>query len=220
MQITQKIAGARVDILSAGAGLPALYLLLSEEDAAELLPRFTGETYSLIAVTGLDWCRDLSPGRAPHAFRGGEDFSGGADAFLEKLVGEILPETDRLLGGAPPFRAIGGYSLAGLFAVYALCRTGEFRRAACVSGSLWFDGFMDYLAAHFPENCPERVYFSLGDRESRTNHARLAISADCMAAAERQFAAHGAKTLLEWNRGGHFDHVPERIVSGIHWLME
>lgn len=45
------------------------------------------------------------------------------------------------------FIGIAGYSLAGLFALYALYKTDVFTRVASMSGSLWFPGIMGIPAA-------------------------------------------------------------------------
>lgn len=42
--------------------------------------------------------------------------TGGADDYLKLLLDEIMPEAEALLPGAPAWRGLAGYSLAGLFA--------------------------------------------------------------------------------------------------------
>ena len=54
--------------------------------------------------------------------------------------------TERIHGKAS-FIGIAGYSLAGLFALYALYKTDAFTRVASMSGSLWFPGIMGIPAA-------------------------------------------------------------------------
>ena len=89
--------------------------------------------------------------------------------------------TDRFLP------VIAGYSLAGLFALWATWNSGYFRRVASVSGSLWYPGFTDYIRNNEPKSgCgeksgPEKAYFSLGDRESRTRHPLMSRVDACTA---------------------------------------
>ena len=59
-----------------------------------------------------------------------------------------MPEAEALLPGAPAWRGLAGYSLAGLFALYALYQTDVFARAASMSGSFWFEGIMEYVCSH------------------------------------------------------------------------
>ncbi len=78
-----------------------------------------------------------------------------------------MPEAEKELPGPPAWRGIAGYSLAGLFALYAICQTDVFSRVGCMSGSLWFPGFKEYVFSHEPKRWADCIYFSLGDREAR-----------------------------------------------------
>lgn len=81
--------------------------------------------------------RDFTPWPAPGL--GETAFTGQAGRYLEELLGRALPEAARHapLSGR---RAILGYSLGGLFALWALLEGAPFARAASLSGSLWYDG--------------------------------------------------------------------------------
>lgn len=223
-------------------------VLAGDGEAQALAAALSGLDAALILVEGIDWAADLSPWPAPRAFRGGEDFAGGGDAFLERLCGGLLPKAERLLeaagagqpsgatvaacaeepgntgGGkiraAAPRRVLAGYSLAGLCSLYALYRTDRFDGAACVSGSLWYDGFADYMAAHRPIKIPDRVYFSLGIREPKARSARMAAVGRRTEQAARLLAGLGCETVLEWNPGGHFDDPAGRLARGVLWAAE
>lgn len=128
---------------------------------------------SLVAVGGLDWDRDMAPWSCPAVFKNAAPFTGGAGEYLRLLVGTILPTAEAMLAGAPRWRGIAGYSLAGLFALYALYETDAFSRAASVSGSLWFPGFREFVFSREPLRRPDRLYFSVGDKESKTRNPVL-----------------------------------------------
>ena len=82
---------------------------------------------ALIAIDGIDWNRDLSPWPAEKSFRGGEDFGGGAPEFLKRFI-QLIEETEAHILREPEYsilnktvhRAVAGYSLAGLFALFAI----------------------------------------------------------------------------------------------------
>lgn len=61
---------------------------------------------------------------------------------------------------------IGGYSLAGLFALWAAYQTDTFKAVAAASPSIWFPGFVDFMKDR--EIHTKRVYLSLGDKEEKT----------------------------------------------------
>ena len=71
------------------------------------------------------------------------------------------------------FTGIAGYSLGGLFALYAAYHCDEFRRVASMSGSLWFPDFREYVLSHDFANRPDRIYLSLGDKEAKTRNPVL-----------------------------------------------
>ena len=58
---------------------------------------------TLVSISGMDWNRDLSPWKAEKVFKGEEDFSGGADDFMEKLEQVVFPAIEE---GLAPCRTI------------------------------------------------------------------------------------------------------------------
>ena len=169
-----------------------------------------------------DWNRDYSPWAAPALFAKEPPFAGGGPKTLEWMKTTLLPELALKAGGTftPLTTAILGYSLAGLFALWAFYESGLFGMAGSCSGSLWFDSWEEYAAAHAPP-AGSRVYLSLGDKEEKASNPRMAAVGD----ATRRMAClleggpNVAETTLEWNAGGHFNEVPKRIAKGLLWLM-
>ena len=153
-------------------------------------------------------------------FSGEEDFSGGADAFLEEIVEKILPEAERRADLHPTWRAIAGYSLAGLFAAYAVYRCAAFQRMASVSGSMWFDGWLDYAEKTPLAASVERAYFSVGAKEKRTRNARMASVEENTIRMQALFEARGAESLFELNPGNHFVDMDKRMAKAIAFLSK
>lgn len=164
----------------------------------------------------VDWNRDLAPWPAQRAFKAGEDFSGGAEGFLTHLMEEVIPNVEGRLPFPVDKRCIAGYSLAGLFALWAVTRTGAFHGAASMSGSTWYDGFLDYAADQRFRT--ERLYLSVGDREKKTRNARMASVEDCTRALADQAVRQGLQCAFRLESGGHFDDCEARIARGINWL--
>lgn len=196
-----------------------VYCPLSPREAEEVWRLLPEPRPALAAVSGMDWERDLSPWPAPRAFRGGKDFGGGAPLFLEELTRRLLPAVEGELGFLPRSRGIAGYSLAGLFALWAVYQGDLFDRAASLSGSLWFDGFLTYMETHTFSRPLEKVVLSLGDREKAAGNPRLASVEERTRQAAGLLQAQGVPVTLEWNPGGHFKDVPERIAKGISALF-
>ena len=75
---------------------------------------------NLLVAGNLKWNHDISPWPVPAIYPKEEPFGGGADECLKLLKDKILPMAREKINGEPKFTGIAGYSLAGLFAVYAM----------------------------------------------------------------------------------------------------
>ena len=177
--------------------------------------------FSLVAVSDLDWNHDMAPWDSPAAFKNwnGKPFIGGADDYLRLLVKEIIPRAEKELPGPPAWRGIAGYSLAGLFALYAGYQTDVFSRVGCMSGSLWFPGFKEYVFSHEPKRRPDCIYFSLGDKEAKTRNPVLKTVQENTEEIQAFYQSKGIDTVFQLNPGNHFVQGIERTVAGIQWLL-
>lgn len=205
---------------SAAPGRPLIVLPTFSEAVAPLREALAdAPDFTLVTLTGFDWEADLSPWPAPPLGKNSAPFGGRADTALAFLTETLLPQAEAVLPVPPVWRGIAGYSLAGLFAVYALYRCTLFRRAACMSGSLWYPGFQEFVAAHTMPAPPERLYLSVGDKERKTRHP---LMRNVQTAAEN-FAAHcqqrGIATNFQLEPGNHFHDAAARTARGIRWLL-
>ena len=178
------------------------------EKEFDLIKSLTGMDLCMIALKVNDWNKDLSPWDAPPVF-GSERFGNGADGFLK----EILPLcTDR-----SKIYFIGGYSLAGLFALWAAYQTDTFAGVAAASPSIWFPRFTDYMRK-YPIRL-RRVYLSLGDREERTRNPVLATVGTRITEAHGLLRAQGVDCVFEWNPGNHFQDPDKRTAKAFARLL-
>lgn len=193
----------------------AVYCFLSDEEYALIAPSVERPGILLIPLSCEDWNRDLSPWPARRVFSAGSDFSGGADAFLLELTTKVIPQKEKALGIEPEKRYIAGYSLAGLFALYAALETELFDGAASVSGSLWFDGFAEYIRLKEINRRIKRVCFSVGDKEKNAREPRMKTVEDRTREIAAILAGKGVGTVFELNPGGHFTDVAQRLTKGL-----
>ena len=175
--------------------------------------------FTLVAISDLDWNHDMVPWDSPPAFKNATPCTGGADDYLRLLTEEIIPKAEKEIAGAPPWRGIIGYSLAGLFALYAIYRTDLFSRVGSMSGSLWFPGMKDYIFSHEPKRQPDHIYFSLGDKESKTRNPVLRSVRQSTEEIQAFYQSKGIDTVFELNPGNHYNHAAERTAAGIVWLL-
>lgn len=220
---TFALSGKTVTVYAGGAPDSAVVFLNTfgdEGDRAYQALRACGcPAFTLVTVSGLVWDHDMAPWDIPPIAPGDTPCTGGADDYLRLLTGEIVPRAEQFVPGRVLWRGIAGYSLAGLFAVYSLCQTDLFARAASISGSLWFPGFADYVLLHGGQSRPSHLYFSLGDRESRTKNPLLRTVQQNTEQIERFYARQGADTIFQLNPGGHYQNAAQRTAAGIAWLL-
>ena len=191
--------------------------LAGMEQEVETLRRQTARPFLLVAVPVENWNDDLSPWSAPPAW-GRQGFGGMAGdtlAWLEQAVPDIRRQ-DSVKENAKVI--LGGYSLAGLFALWAATRTDTLYGVAAASPSVWFPGWAKYETAHPIQ--AQRVYLSLGDREEHTKNQTMAAVGDNIRALHSALTRRGKDCTLEWNAGGHFKDADLRTARAFAWVME
>ena len=217
-------AGKKVAVYpSAVPDMPVMYLnTFSEEGDGvyRLLRDISRLDFTLVAISNLAWNHDMSPWAVPPISKGDMPCTGGADEYLELLLHEIVPEAEKRAPGTPAWRGLAGYSLAGLFAVYAIYRTNVFSRIGSMSGSLWYPNFREYAMEHELRCRPQAMYFSLGDRECRTRNPFLKTVRDNTEALRDFYSESGVDALFQLNPGGHFKDTDGRTAAGVAWLLD
>ncbi len=168
----------------------------------------TAADFRLIAFRVGDWNRDLSPWKAPAVF-GGDAFGDGA----AETLGEIIKHC----GDGTKTYFLGGYSLAGLFALWAAYQTDLFRGIAAASPSVWFPGFTAYMKEH--ELRSRHVYLSLGEKEEKARNPVLASVGDQIRTARDLLVERQTDCVLEWNEGNHFRDANLRTAKAFAWVM-
>ena len=167
---------------------------------------------SVLLFSDLDWNVDLSPWPADTVFAKGEGFAGKADQLLATLVNEEHIRSDRYKR-----KIIAGYSMAGLFALYACVKSTCFDGCVCCSGSLWYPGFVSWLQGK-DVNC-RYVYLSLGKKEKKSRNHVLAGIETCTQSVYRYLNRNHLCTLV-FNEGNHFTDIDGRLSEGITWMKK
>ena len=205
----------------------AEYLLLQMTDEHELqnmdsevaaIAQGAAHSFLFAAVPVKSWNDELSPWEAP-AVWGKESFGGNAADTLRFLTEQAIPTLKQQFALPENVRIIlGGYSLAGLFALWASTQTALFSGVAAASPSVWFPGWME-----FEQQRPiqaQHVYLSLGDKEEHTKNAVMAVVGDSIRTLHSRLAERSTDCTLEWNSGGHFKDADLRTARAFRWAME
>ena len=208
----------------------------------------TAVEFLLLSIQPTSWNDDFTPWSAP-AFRKGEEAPvGNADSYIRRLAEEIKPFIDAnyRTKPEPEHTVLLGYSLGGLAAIYAVYKTDRFGVVGSLSGSLWYDGFCEFMEKEKQLSTDLRVYLSLGKKESLSKNPRMARVAECTERAkdilinqigidaqgarieeqsgqtEAQSSVQGEsaeKVYFGWNEGGHFHEIPRRFAKAIAWCI-
>ena len=178
----------------------------------------SAQHFLFAAIPVESWNDELSPWEAP-AVWGKESFGGKAGDALRFLTEWGIPTLKQQYPLPENVKIIlGGYSLAGLFALWTSTQTALFSGVAAASPSVWFPGWMEFEQQHPIQ--AQRIYLSLGDREERTRNATMAAVGDNIRALHRDLAGRSKDCTLEGNNGGHFKDADLRTARAVRWAME
>lgn len=216
------ISGKTIEIYQCvEPGAPIIYLNSFSNEGQKVYEAAQATScppFTLVAISDLDWNHDMVPWDSPPAFKNAAPCTGGADDYLRLLTEEIIPTAEKKITGVPCWRGIAGYSLAGLFALYSIYQTELFSCVGSMSGSLWFSGMKEYIFSHEPKRWPDHMYFSLGDKESRTRNTVLQSVRQNTEEIHAFYQSKGIDTVFQLNPGNHYNHAAERTAAGICWL--
>ena len=215
--------------MSSVAGAPVVYLL---GDVADNSPIQVPEGVSLVNI-GVDlWEENFSPWCAPRVFAKGPNFGDGAQKTLDTLINQVIPWAESELSEPPAYRVLVGYSLAGLFSLWAgVSQPGAphvdapvatFQRIGAVSGSFWFPGLLDYVDQQLSGGAVglTHAYLSLGDREARTPNPQIMRVRENAELLASKLESAGITSTFELNRGNHFQNVEGRMQKALDWLVK
>ena len=228
--------------LSSVAGAPVVYLL---GDVADHSPVQIPESVGLVRI-GVDlWEENFSPWCAPRVFAKGPNFGDGAQRTLDALTKQVVPWAESELSAPPAYRVLVGYSLAGLFSLWAgvpqagVSRSGTpqqvargcqpnetpattFQRIGAVSGSFWFPELLEYVDQQLSGGVVglTHAYLSLGDREARTPNPQIMHVQENAELLASKLENTGITSTFELNRGNHFQNVEGRMQKALDWLLK
>lgn len=124
---------------------------------------------NIVVITGMDWQNVFSPWPAPGVPKGSEEFKGESPEFLKKLQNKVIPEIEKKLGMDHNVeRSLVGVSMSGLFALWQWMVCDTFTNIASLSGSFWYEGFMDWINSIKIPAKSGKGFFLLGDKESKS----------------------------------------------------
>jgi predicted alpha/beta superfamily hydrolase len=217
-----ELDGNTVTIFPGQPHSPAVYVNVFEESDETLpqqLAQLSAPDCTLIITRVLNWDDYMTPWECPPLFTNGPAYGGRADDHIAWMTNRLIPTVRHHLDDPPAYRCLAGYSLAGLFALYAIHRSGVFTRAASISGSLWYPDFLEYSKTHSLHTRPECLYLSVGDKERNTRNRLMQTVQDRTKELATFYQQAGIPTAFELNPGNHFQDPERRTARGIAWML-
>lgn len=172
--------------------------------------------FVLATVELEDWIIDLMPWPDGNISRDPEAGQHGLET-LHYLLLSLVPEMHRRFGPLPVI--LGGYSLGGLFSLWASTQTDSFKAIAAASPSVWIHGWLPYARKHV--TLANQVYLSLGEQEEHVKNQAIARVGDNLRAYHDllQEQLGPERCPLIWEPGNHFTDNEGRLARAFAWCM-
>ena len=231
MKTTETIGGRGCTIYTTDGAEILLLQPVDDHDQSlldsevELIQSLTERPFILVALGIKDWSSELTPWPAPPTF-GKQPFGEGAEDTLGYFKDTLLPSLKERWGDMKVI--LGGYSLAGLFPLWAGYNSELCDGIAAASPSVWYPRWTEYIEGKAMHS--KAVYLSLGDREFRTKNpvrgerdrsgANPSNMDDAIRLQHELISAQAIATTLEWNPGGHFVDSEKRMAKAFGWVVE
>lgn len=187
------------------------------EAEAQKIAELSPAPFVLATIELEDWMLDLMPwpdaniSREPEAGKHGQD-------TLQYVLLSLIPELQGRFGPLPII--FGGYSLGGLFALWASAQTDIFKAVAAASPSVWIKDWIPFARKHVP--MADAVYLSLGDQEEHVKNQAIARVGDNLrtqySLLQEQLGPN--QCTLVWEQGGHFNDNEGRLARAFTWCIE
>lgn len=218
------IAGRKCRLF--GAGNPGCILVQPSarhenatlEAEARQIAGLTPVPFVLATIELEDWMVDLMPWPDGNVSRDPEAGKHGQET-LGYVLTALVPELQQRFGGPLPM-ILGGYSLGGLFAIWASMQTDSFKAIAAASPSVWIHGWMPFAGKQVP--MADYVYLSLGDQEEHVKNQAIARVGDNLRTQYEllQEQLGPDHCSLVWETGGHFADNEGRLARAFARCLE
>lgn len=177
---------------------------------------------SLFAFEIKDWNSELTPWEMPLIFGKG-NFGTGAKDTLDWIQKDLISQIEKefFANNEKKIKYIlGGYSLAGLFSLWAGYQENNFVAINASSPSVWYKDWISYISKNNPIS--NIVYLSLGNKEEKTKNQIMSKVKENIEIQFENLKTHEniKNVVLEWNEGNHFKDTGLRTAKGFVWCLK
>lgn len=222
---TLQIKDLKCTVESCPGSESAAYIVYPEiEGLSETFQTRMARKYGVNVVTvyvpAPQWNNYLTPWPAPPESEGFPPFDGKANDFLGILTDEIVPQAEKALGlQKTVHRDLIGVSLSGLFTLWQWMRCDVFHSIGSLSGSFWYEGFLNWFEGQAVPPKSGKAYFLLGVDEPKAKiKAYRSVGDNTLRIVERLKEA-GVAVRFEWVPGNHFSEPVGRLEKAFEALF-
>lgn len=172
-----------------------------------------------IYVPADKWNDSLTPWPEPGEAKGCPPFAGEASEFLKVLQTQIIPHVEKS-PGFPKIenRDLMGVSLGGLFTLWQWLLCDTFRSIACLSGSFWYVGFLDWFNNQSIPSKPGKAFFLLGEEEPLSHVKAFQSVGSNTETIVKRLKSFGIQVEFQWVPGNHFSRPVHRAELALNAL--
>lgn len=176
----------------------------------------TSDNWCIVTVLVKDWFSDLTPWSSVPIF-GKQGYGDQAQETLNFISEHLITWLKKQRSQENINLFLIGYSLAGLFSLWAGTKLDLFKGIAGVSPSVWYPRWDEYRTKNTMKT--ESVYLSLGSAEEKVKNKILASVGERIKNEYEKLQKEKIKTALEWNEGNHFLDSDLRLAKAMKWLL-
>ena len=196
-----------------------LPLQMEEGDLASIEALADECGVNIVLMSDFDWESYMTPWEAPDAVRKNRMYEGKGRAFLEEFIEDYSFYIEHSLRIDKAERYLVGISLSGLFAVWATAQKDYFKGVASISGSFWFEDFVEWISKQETLSC-ERYYFSLGAKEKDSKNKMFAGVQEATEAVVEYLRSIDKEVIFELNEDSHSANIMRKIGDAVNALIE
>ena len=175
---------------------------------------------TIVVITGVDWDNDLTPWPAPGIPKGSPKFEGHGAFFQKELTETVIPDIERRMGfHTPPERTLVGVSLSGLFTLWQWAQSTFFRNIATLSGSFWYQGFVEWIGKQSFAGKTGRCFMLLGEAEPHSTNPVFATVGKCTEYIVGCLRRQHVSVSLKMVKGNHYQYPIERLEMALSNLL-
>lgn len=189
------------------------YILYPMDILADWIESATAKyNTTIVVITGMDWQNVFSPWPTKGVPKGSPDFKGESSDFLELLQQNVIPRIEKGLEfSAMSERTLIGVSMSGLFALWQWLLCDTFTNIACLSGSFWYEGFVEWMRDRDIPAKSGKAYFLLGQQEAKSKVKAFASVAENTKEIISLLDGVGVKTEFQSVPGNHYSDPIKRL---------